>query len=476
MQVLLNSSALHVAQQYIYNHIINTSGWFSGSDYTVPHFIFNFSENSKKIIEQNSEIEYSFNLDKDSFNFLLNRLACRDTQMPDDEPDPLLSPSVDLMIYRYQQKMMDFCIRHKIPFISKMPWPGGLPFAVVITHDVDITRKYGLRSLVRDLSTAKFVDFADHFRQSVFKNNIYWNFNELLDFYKEWEIRSSFFFIARAMENLNYRYRIGSDKFRRLFERLIQDQHEIGLHSSRYAFDHPGRIKSEKEKLERVAGLEAKGVRQHYLRLTFPQAWRNFQNQGFKYDSSGGYNEGMGYRAGTSFPFITYDIEKEEILKIYEIPFNIMDYPWEEMKLTSSSVADLFSDFTKQIESTNGLLHILWHPHNLAEPTFKPLWSRIFKWLGSKEYYNESLTNILDWRERRAEVNLNRLKVKNDSFDFELVTVNTVHDLFLQIISPSPLQTSDSLTQCKPEDQLKYLLKLPPLKPGKHSFSLPFLN
>ncbi len=476
MQVILNSSFPSVAQQYIYSHVLNTAGWFSGSVRTVPHFDFTFIENKGNSIQRKSDIEYSVNLDNNAFNFLLEKLSCRDTQVPDDEPEPFFEPGVDLMVNQYQQDIISFCVQHKIPFISKMPWPGGLPFAVTISHDIDMTRKYGIRSLFKDIGTAKFGDFADHYKQSVYHNNIYWNFDELLDFYKDRMVRSSFFFIAKSWENLNYRYRIGSSKFHNLFERLQQNQHEIGLHSSRYAFDHPMRIRKEKEKLQKISNAQLKGIRQHYLRLTFPQGWRDFQTQGFEYDSSGGYNESMGYRAGTSLPFRTYDIQKGKILKIYEIPFNVMDYPWAEMISKSSENSDLFHDFANQIESTNGLLHILWHPHNLVEPEFKPLWKEIFNWLEPKNYYNDSLGNILDWWKKRAEVKLTKLTVGNGSLDFVIESENPMSDLCLQIISPSPLQPNNNLVRCKPEYQLKYQLRLPLLKPGVHEFSLPFLK
>jgi hypothetical protein len=476
MQVILNSSFSSISQKYIYQHFLNTAGWFSGSTSTVPHFNFTYLEKKGKNIQQISNTEYSINLNNDAFKFLLEKLACSDTQNPDDEPEPLLEPAVDLQIHQYQQDIISFCIQHKMAFISKMPWPKGLPFAFIISHDIDLIRKYGIRSLFKDICTAKFSEFTNHYKQSVYQNNIYWNFNKLLAFYRDMQLRSSFFFIARPWENLNYRYRIESRKMRKLLEDLLRDQHEIGLHSSRYTFDHPIRIGKEKEKLQTISGAELKGVRQHYLRLTFPQGWQNFRNHGFEYDSSGGYNDSMGFRAGTSFPFKTYDIQGNEILNMYEIPFSVMDYPWEEMISKSSENSDLFIEFADQVMGMSGLLHILWHPHNLAEPDFIPLWKKIFSWLDSKKFYNDTLKNMVKWWKKRAEVKLNKLSTGQNSFDFDIESANPLKDLCLRIISPLPLQTTDMLIKSIPESQFQYEFRLPPLTPGIHEFRLPFLN
>ena len=464
------SDSASIQHRYLYDYFVNTLGWFSHNTPGKGQFKLTFSESEKKGIQRSSENLSTIFINEQTAQVMENRLSCRDAPSPDHEPLPLKVAELDLILKDFQQEMVTFCQQHKIPFLSKMPWPLGNPFALVISHDIDLIRKYGPRILAKDLFTVNFKKFRQHFAQSVYRENLYWNFDDILDFYDDQDIISTFFFIARGWENLNYRYNINTAKFHQLFEKIMQKNHEIGLHSSRYAFDYPKRILREKKKLEKTIGEEIKGVRQHYLRLQFPEAWRNFQNAGLQYDSSCGYNRAMGFRAGTSFPYKTFDVEKAEILKFYEIPFLVMDYPWLEGQSNHPGRQFEFQEIVDQIEKCQGLLHILWHPHNLVEHEFKPLWESIFSWLEHKKYYNNSLKRILMWWENRAGIALKQLKTDEGFFDFVLESGHQVNNLCLQLISPAPLVLNPQLARVNPDNQFLYRVTIKHLKIGTEQF------
>ena len=119
------------------------------------------------------------------------------------------------------------------------------------------------------------------FKGLIHKNNIYWKFDELLELYNRIGVNSTFFFLAKPWEGMSYRYNIRHGKFHRLFSDIRQSGHEIGLHSSRFAFDRPKKYYDEKVKLENTLGSSVYGVRQHFLRLKFPTCWQYFENAGF---------------------------------------------------------------------------------------------------------------------------------------------------------------------------------------------------
>ncbi len=472
IEKLLDSASIQ--HKYLCDYLINTLGWFSPETPGKAKFKLIFSESYKKRIQHFSKDLSTISINDITVRAFAQRLFCRDTPSPDQEPSPLHTAELDLILNDIQQEIMTFCQQHKIPFLSKMPWPLGHPFALIISHDIDLIRKYGPKILAKELFTANFKRFTQSFTHSVFRDNLYWNFDDLLDFYDKQDIISTFFVIARRWEKLNYRYSINTAKFCQLFEKILKKNHEIGLHSSRFAFDHPKRIMREKKKLERIIGKEITGVRQHYLRLQFPEAWRNFQNAGLHYDSSCGYNLTMGFRAGTSFPFKTFDAENTQILDFYEIPFTVMDYPWlEGQQYQPGSHLD-FKDIVNQIENCQGLLHILWHPHNLVEADFKPLWESIFSWLDHKKFYNDSLEQMLKWWKNRAGITLKHLRTDEGYFDFILESGHQINNLCLQVISPMPLVLGPQIARINPENQFLYRVTIKHLKKGTERFRFPF--
>jgi peptidoglycan/xylan/chitin deacetylase (PgdA/CDA1 family) len=149
-----------------------------------------------------------------------------------------------------------------------------------------------------------------------------WAFDRLTAFYRKRKLNASFFFIARYMEGRHFRYRIRSRAFRKLLHLLHHEGHEIGLHPSRFAFEHPARYPREKARLEHTLGSPVTGMRQHYLRCLFPQIWETAHAMGLLYDTSLGYRRYHGFRAGTSHPFPTFDHRSGTMLNTYAFPLN----------------------------------------------------------------------------------------------------------------------------------------------------------
>jgi len=468
------SDSATIQHRYLYDYIIETLGWFSHDLPEKGLFKMTFSGKVGDRFQLLSENSYRILWSEKTVRTFENRLFGNNTDSPDHEPPPFEFPDLDVLLQSYQQDIVTFCQKNRIPFLYKMPWPSGHPFALVLTHDVDLTRKYGFKILAKDLLTAHFKKFGQHFALSAYRDNIYWNFDDLLDFYSEKKIRSSFFFIAREWENFSYRYNIKTPKFQRLFEKIMQEDHEIGLHSSRYAFDYPARISTEKQKLEKMIGRKIAGIRQHYLRLQFPEAWRYFHDAGIHYDSSCGYNSTMGFRAGTSLPFKTFDVKRQEILEFYEIPFTVMDYPWWEGAIHHEGRQKNFMKIVNHIEENQGLLHILWHPHNLVEDQFKPLWDSLFCWIDQKMFYQDSLTELLRWWKTRAAVSLKSLRTDSGAFEFVLESAQPVKYLSLRLISPQPLASNSQLNLVQPDNHYLYQLTIKHLKPGIEKFRFSF--
>jgi peptidoglycan/xylan/chitin deacetylase (PgdA/CDA1 family) len=323
-------------------------------------------------------------------------------------------PAVDVLI-----SYLDIIIRDRIKQDKKiavkiLSWPGGEDMGVAFTHDVDITR--GVRLKTRLVQTGegylyKLLGKPQHLVET--KNEIQekdaqsWNFPELITHYKKRNWTATFFFIAKIMEGTHIRYNIFSGKFKKIFKQLSEDNHEIALHPSKFAFERPRYYREEKRKLERASGVEITGMRQHYLRAKFPRLWVFAERAGLSYDSSLGYNFQAGFRAGTTHPFKTFDVFDDKPLSLTEFSLHLFEYnlpnSGEDIEQSKNSISDLVGEVTKY----NGLLVSLLHPSNFVHSPYKELWEYLEKILLRKKIYVTTLSEHLKWSRIRERININ---------------------------------------------------------------------
>ena len=99
---------------------------------------------------------------------------------------------------------------------------------------------------------------------------------------------------------------------------------EVGLHGSYSAADDAQRIADEKERLERLSG-PVQGQRYHYLRIDPHRNLGALEAAGFAYDSSLGFGDAVGFRAGIAHPFRPWDFERDAPHDLIEVPLAAMD-------------------------------------------------------------------------------------------------------------------------------------------------------
>ena len=101
-------------------------------------------------------------------------------------------------------------------------------------------------------------------------------------------------------------------------QRLISARREIALHGID-AWHDVGKGRTELETIQHLTGESEIGVRMHWL--FFDQnSLDKLEEAGFSYDSTVGYNETVGYRAGTTQAF-----KPLGAARMLELPMHIMD-------------------------------------------------------------------------------------------------------------------------------------------------------
>ncbi|NVK75232.1 MAG: hypothetical protein HWE24_17315 [Oceanospirillaceae bacterium] len=103
----------------------------------------------------------------------------------------------------------------------------------------------------------------------------------------------------------------------------------IGLHPSYNTGDDQALLRSElksfRNSVDYYSMNDSRWVRHHYLRLNPGFSWRTMSEQGFEKDSTVGFADRLGFKAGLCFPYRLFDLKQNKTLDLVEYPFAAMD-------------------------------------------------------------------------------------------------------------------------------------------------------
>ncbi|MBV8148641.1 MAG: polysaccharide deacetylase family protein, partial [Candidatus Eremiobacteraeota bacterium] len=119
-------------------------------------------------------------------------------------------------------------------------------------------------------------------------------------------------------------YDVRNPKVRTAIEQLRDAGVEIGIHPSYHTLGSQSRLEDEVERLRSIAGSGLMGGRQHYLRWD-PASWQAWERAGLAYDSSVGFADRIGFRAGTAVPYHPWLLNEDRESRLLEIPLIVMD-------------------------------------------------------------------------------------------------------------------------------------------------------
>jgi len=142
---------------------------------------------------------------------------------------------------------------------------------------------------------------------------------------------------------------------------------ESGVHPGYFTFGQPEALKAEVAVLREILGEGPLGGRQHYLRWN-PDTWHDWERCGLAYDSSVGYADRVGFRAGTCVPYRPWLFRFNRESELLEIPLIAMDVTLINiMKLGPREVKKTILDLIGCCEIVGGVFTLLWHNSSLLD-------------------------------------------------------------------------------------------------------------
>jgi hypothetical protein len=108
------------------------------------------------------------------------------------------------------------------------------------------------------------------------------------------------------------------------------------------------------------------GGRQHYLRWQNPVTWSNWEAAGLSYDSTVGYADRIGFRAGTCHEFRPFHLLERRPLRLRERPLHVMDGTlFDYMKLSPEVASQRVLELARECRRYGGTFSLLCHNSSL---------------------------------------------------------------------------------------------------------------
>jgi hypothetical protein len=175
-------------------------------------------------------------------------------------------------------------------------------------------------------------------------------------------------------------------------QRMIKDFRtqgvEMGIHPGYETFASPEKLSDEVLALQQFFGDRALGGRQDYLRWN-PQTWVQWESLGLAYDSSVGFTDGLGFRAGTCYPFRPWLFSEGREAKILEIPLIAMDDSVEmQEKVQIGNAVAATNDIMERCRMVGGVFTLVWHNTRIIEPGARRMYQELLDLIAGHESYD----------------------------------------------------------------------------------------
>ncbi len=210
------------------------------------------------------------------------------------------------------------------------------------------------------------------------------SFDFLMDTSERLGLRDTFYFMtgepAGTLDARRFRgygrvpYRISDPPVVALLRRVMSRGHEVGLHASYDSYLSAERLHSELQVLIgacRTAGFDqpAWGVRQHFLRFRNPDTWRHQESAGLAHDSTLGFADQIGFRAGTCREYPLFDVPRRRRLELRERPLVVMDTTlFEYLAVPFDEAACRVKSIVGECRRHGGSPVLLFHNDGLTGP------------------------------------------------------------------------------------------------------------
>jgi len=378
-------------------------------------------------------------------------------------PENAHIPTLELHISLLRASM----VNAGISFVEIPAAPAGYEFMACLTHDVDFT---GIREHKGDATmwgflyralAGSFFDAArgrstwskcwTNWRAAFSLPLVYCGWKE--DFWLEFdrymkiekELGSTFFFIPfprrpGTRDGRPAPWRRGAkydlSKITDEVRDLVDHGCEVGLHGIN-AWQDGSDAQLEAAPIRKLAGRSGVGIRMHWLYFD-QNSPRVLEQAGFSYDSTFGYNDAVGFRAGTSQVFSIPPADS-----FLELPMTIQDsalfYPGR-MHLSEAQAMESCRNIIGQLVRFGGAMTVNWHTRSLSP---ERLWGDFYRALiveaRTHRVWFGTAREVVEWFRMRRAIRFEQAQFTEDGLQLKIDSPppGNLPPFFVRVHSPN---------------------------------------
>lgn len=259
-------------------------------------------------------------------------------------------------------------------------------YRLQLTHDVDYPQLWAsplgrLRTLGGSLWRRRQPREGAYWLKKHFfrRQDPYDTFDELMDLAEKNGQPAHFNFLGERPKSSNAWYSLNGRFVKNLVKKVTERGHVVGFHPSYEAYDDPQAFERELASLRRVTSQPVTSGRQHFLRFTSPETWQRWDNAGLDWDSSLGYSEASGFRAGICDTFPVFNFLTRQELSLREKPLIAMDVTLAHYEqLNPEQGAARLEQLRREVRKHQGEFTLLWH-NSSWNTYFWAAWQEVYR-------------------------------------------------------------------------------------------------
>jgi hypothetical protein len=267
-------------------------------------------------------------------------------------------------------------------------------FTFVPTIDIDSAYAYRLKGIIRSiggyLKSLKKFDFSEIIERTKvltgLSNDYFDTYSNLSFIHQKYNLRPIFFILFARYGTFDKNIPINNQKFHSLIK-MLDDEADVGIHPSYASNSNINILKEEINNLSNVLNRPITKSRQHFLKLSMPQTYRNLLELGITDDYTMGYASEIGFRASIASPFNFYDLEMDIETNLIIHPFAFMEGTLRDYhNKDANSAKPIIYSLIDEVKKVNGTFISLWHNESLCNKK---------RWVGWDQLYNDMIEYAL---------------------------------------------------------------------------------
>ncbi|MFM9009246.1 MAG: polysaccharide deacetylase family protein [Bacteroidota bacterium] len=262
-------------------------------------------------------------------------------------------------------------------------------YRYISTFDIDSAYAYREKGLVRNIGAFLIGIFGLQFKKVAERARVllglqadpYDTYEWQLKFAQDHHVKQIYFILCGDYGEFDKNIPVqGSRVFQSLIK-SIADYAEVGIHPSYASNNTKSMLSVEIRRLSKVLKSEVVLSRQHFLKVTFPDTYRNLIEHDIEEDYSLGYASEIGFRASICSPFPFYDLDLDIPTRLRLVPFMLMDGTMKDyMRLSPAQAIDRAKALIDEVKAVKGTFVTLWHNQSVNGRE---------EWSGWREVYEE---------------------------------------------------------------------------------------